>query len=289
MGELHLEIIENRIRTEKHMEVKTSPPIVVYRESITKDSPEVEGKSPNKHNKFYFSVEPVPEALKASIKGNKLPQMRIKKKDIETIRPELEAAGVDSKVSKNFRDIYEGNMFMDNTRGIVYMNEIIEMVLDSFEDVMENGPMAREPCKDVLVKLSDVKLHEDAIHRGPSQILPAVRDGIRAAMKEARPMLLEPIQTLLFESDEAHVGEISKLISNKRGQLIDMKQENSTCQIVGRLPVAEMFGLSSDLRSATNGKGTYSLIDQDFETLPGEFQQKIVKQIRDRKGLTENQ
>ena len=61
------------------------------------------------------------------------------------------------------------------------------------------------------------------------------------------------------------------------------------CQIVGKLPVSEMCGLSSDLRSATNGKGTYSLIDQNFEVLPGEFKQKIIKQIRERKGLYENQ
>jgi elongation factor 2 len=288
MGELHLEIIENRIKTEKHMEVKTSPPIVVYRETVGKDSPEAEGKSPNKHNKFYFNVYPVPEPVQQALKENKMPTGRVKKKELPVFREALDAAGYDTKTSKNIRDIYEGNLFFDNTRGIVHINEIIEMVLDSFEDVMTSGPLAHEPCRNVLVSLNDVKLHEDAIHRGPSQILPAVRDGLRQAILNAKAHLLEPLQTLLFEATEEHIGEISKLISNKRGQLIDMKQEGGISQIVGKLPVAEMFGLSSELRSATNGRGTYSLIDQNFEKLPEEMQQKTISHIRERKGLGPN-
>ena len=83
MGELHLEIIENRITTEKGVEVKTSAPIVVFRESITKKSPEIEGKTPNKHNKFYFIVEPLtPEVYKLINEGT-VPETRIKKKNLE--------------------------------------------------------------------------------------------------------------------------------------------------------------------------------------------------------------
>jgi len=81
MGELHLEVIENRIKTEKHVEVSTSPPIVVYRETINKTSSEVEGKTPNKHNKFYFVVEPLEENIYQAIKKGDLPEMRLKKKD----------------------------------------------------------------------------------------------------------------------------------------------------------------------------------------------------------------
>ena len=81
------------------------------------------------------------------------------------------------------------------------------------------------------------------------------------------------------------MGEISKLISNKRGQLIDMQQEGDSVTVIGKLPVGEMFGLSNDLRSATGGRGNYSLVDQNFERLPGELQDKIKKQIRERKGL----
>ena len=285
MGELHLEIIENRIRSEKHMEVVTSPPIVVYRETINGKTPEpVEGKSPNKHNKLYFTVEPVELELAEAIKKGKIQEGRIKKKD-QDLWAALEATGMDSKTSRNVRDIYEGNLFIDATRGIVHMNEIIEMVLDMFEEVMRQGPLARDPCIGVKCILHDVKLHEDAIHRGPAQMYPAVRDGIRLAMINARPSLFEPVQTMQFDAPEAYMGEISKLIQNKRGQLLDMTQEGDTVSVVGKLPVAEMFGLAGDLRSATGGRGSSFLVDQSFERLPDELQQKILQQILQRKGL----
>jgi elongation factor 2 len=288
MGELHLEIIEDRIKKEKGVEIQTSPPIVTYRETITKKSPQAEGKSPNKHNKFYFIVEPMPEEYQKAIKEDKFPTGRIKKQDSESWKA-LQAAGMDAKEARKVREIFNGNMLIDGTRGIVHIGEVIEMVMDMFEDVMKQGPVAKDPCVNVLVTLDDVKLHEDAIHRGPAQVYPAVRDGIRLAMENARPLLYEPIQTLRFEGPSEYMGEISKLISNKRGQLLDMQQEGVNVTVLGKLPVAEMFGLASELRSATGGRGSSSLINQTFEKLPEELQQKIIKQIRSRKGLGENE
>jgi elongation factor 2 len=159
------------------------------------------------------------------------------------------------------------------------------MVLDMFEDVMSKGPIANEPCFKVKVALTDCKLHEDAIHRGPAQMYPAVREGIRLAMLQAVPLIFEPMQTLQFEAPEEFMGEISKLISNKRGQLLDMEQETGTVVVKGKLPVAEMFGLASELRSATGGRGSSFVVDQAFERLPDELQQKVIGQIRQRKGL----
>jgi len=289
MGELHLEIIEERIRKEKGVEIQTSPPIVTYRETIVKTNPApFEGKSPNKHNKFYFTVQPMPEELKNAIKEGRLHDGRIKKNERE-LWDALTEAGMDSKVTKKVREILNGNMLIDGTRGIVHINEVIEMVMDMFEDVMKLGPIAREPCTNVLVTLNDVKLHEDAIHRGPAQVYPAVREGIRGAMNEARPLLYEPIQTLRFEAPVEFMGEISKLISNKRGQLLDMQQEGAMITVLGKMPVGEMFGLASELRSATGGRGSSSLVDQNFEKLPEELQAKIISQIRSRKGLGENE
>jgi elongation factor 2 len=285
MGELHLEVIENRIRKEKGMEVITSPPIVVYRETITKASTEVfEGKSPNKHNKFYFKVEPMDPEIAAAIKEGKVQQGRVKKKDTE-VWQSLQELGMDTKTARNVRDIYKGNMLIDGTRGIVHIGEIIEMVMDMFEDVMRAGPIVREPCFNVKVILDDVKLHEDAIHRGPAQVYPAVRNGIRGAMLTARPVIFEPIQTMNFEAPADFMGEISKLIQNKRGQLLDVQQESEMITVTGKLPVGEMFGLASDLRSATEGRGSSSLVDQTFEKLPEELQAKVIAKIRERKGL----
>jgi len=285
MGELHLEIIENRIISEKHMQIQTSTPIVVYRETITGLSPqESEGKSPNKHNKLYFIAEPIPDAIKEAIKKGEIPEGRVKKKDL-VFRDKFVECGMETKVADKIKDVFNGNIFLERTRGEVHIGEILEMVLDMFEDVMNAGPLAREPGFGMMVSLMDTKLHEDAIHRGPAQMYPAVREGIRGALASAKPLIYEPIQTLRFEAPEEYMGEISKLISNKRGQLLDMEQEGVMVIVLGKLPVAEMFGLSNDLRSATGGRGSSSLVDQNFERLPDELQKKIISQIRERKGL----
>ncbi len=285
MGELHLEVIENRIKSEKNIEIETSPPIVVYRETITRPSPDsFEGKSPNKHNKLYFKVEKLTPELQEAIKEGKLPSGRIKKKDAEAWKA-FQEAGMETKEARSVREVFNGNILVDGTRGIVQIGEIIEMVMDMFEDVMKQGPVANEPCFGVKVILDDAKLHEDAIHRGPAQMYPAVRDGIRDAIRHSSPLLYEPVQTLIFEGPDEYMGEISKLISNKRGQLLDMIQEGSNVRVKGKLPVGEMFGLASDLRSATGGRGSSSLVDQNFERLPDELQQKITSRIRERKGL----
>ncbi|MEK6854199.1 MAG: elongation factor EF-2 [Nanoarchaeota archaeon] len=285
MGELHLEVIENRILTEKGVEVKTSTPIVVYREAIAKPSPEFEGKSPNKHNKFYIKVGPMPEAYADVIKrGDIASTMRLKKKE-EDVWHKLEAAGMESKTTRRIKDIFNGNMLIDMTRGQVHIGEVIEMVMDAFEDVMKFGPITREPCRNVIAYLMDMKLHEDAIHRGPAQVLPAVRESLRGAMLNAVPMLFEPLQVLQIDAPASYMGAISKLIQNRRGQLLEMTQEGEMITVKAKLPVAETFGLTSDLRSATEGRASFYVVDQLFEKLPFELQEKVSQQIRERKGI----
>jgi elongation factor 2 len=201
----------------------------------------------------------------------------------------LSKIGWGSDEIRNVKDIYKGNMFFDETRGEVHIGEVIEMVLDAFEMVMDQGPLAREPCMKLKVTLEDIKLHEDAIHRGPAQVYPAVREAITEAMRSANATLLEPLQIHLVEVPENFMGAATKLIGGKRGQLLDMTQEAGQAQIKAKIPVAEMIGWSSDLRSATEGRGTSSLMDQQFEKIPGLLQEDVIRKIRDRKGLAENQ
>jgi len=286
MGELHLEIIENRIITEKGVEVKTSPPIVVFRESITKVSQEVEGKTPNKHNKFYFTVEPLPDSVYLAIKEGKVPEGRIKKKNLE-IRESLVQAGMDRDEADQVKNIYNGNIFLDKTRGQVHLGEVLEMVFDMFEEVMRKGPLVREPCTKVKVNLTDMTLHEDAIHRGPAQVYPAVREGIRGAMLTASPILLEPMQVMLIEGPVDYMGSLTKLVNSMRGQLLDVTQEGAMVFVKGKLPVMNMLNWGSELRSATEGRGVSSLVDQSFERLPTELVGKVVQEIKSRKGLTD--
>ena len=258
---------------------------MVYRESIRKQTSEViEGKSPNKHNKFKLIVEKIPEGMYAAMKSGELPEIRIKKKD-QNIIDKLRELGVESKESIKYKEFYKGNILVDATKGIVHIGEVIELIADGFEQVMSEGPLAREPGVKIVVRLMDTTLHEDAIHRGPSQVLPAIREAIRGAMVNAGAIMFEPLQILQVDSPSEFLGEISKLVANKRGQLLNVDQEGEhiVCRI--KLPVSEMFGLSNDLRSATEGRGSFFVVDQAFERLPAELQDKVVKQIRQRKGL----
>ncbi len=288
MGELHLEIIENRIKTEKGLEVKTSNPIVVYHETVGKIGPSKEGRSPNKHNSFFISVEPLEEEIYEKIQSGEIREGRIKKKD-QSVTDAFTALGWRADQIRDVKDIYRGNLLLDETRGEVHIGEVIEMVMDAFEMVMDQGPLAREPCMKMKVKLVDIKLHEDAIHRGPAQVYPAVRDGIKQSMKEAGPTLLEPLQVHVIDMPGEYMGAITKLVGSKRGQMLDMKQDGATSEIKSKLPVAEMIGWSNDLRSTTEGKGTSSILDQTFEKIPPALQANVIKKIRDRKGLAENQ
>lgn len=288
MGELHLEIIENRIKTEKGLDVKTSNPIVVYRETVMKESSEREGRSPNKHNIFYIRVEPLENNVYEAIRNGEIPGGRIKKKNDQLFKKftELEWSGDEIR---NIRDIYKGNLFLDETRGEVHIGEVIEMVLDAFEQVVDQGPLAREPCMKLKVALVDTKLHEDAIHRGPAQVYPAIRDAMKEAMKDANAVLFEPVQIHLIECPIEFLGEMTKLIGGKRGQLLEVIQDDFGVTIKAKIPVAEMIGWSSDLRSATEGRGVSSLADQLFERVPKDLQDNVIKKIRERKGLSENQ
>lgn len=288
MGELHLEIIENRIKNEKGLTVDTSQPIVVYREAIQKLSPEGEGKSPNKHNRLYFTVEPLAENIQETIKAGELPEMRLRQKDSATYK-KIVNLGIPTKEAKNWREIYKGNVLVDATRGIVHIGEVISMVMDGFENVMNKGGLAQEPCMKMMVKLKDCKLHEDAIHRGPAQMIPAIREGIREAIRNAKPLLFEPLQELQIECPAEYMGTMSGLIQNKRGQLNSMDQEGEQLVIKALIPVAELMGWSSELRSATSGRGNSFVIDQKFEKLPESLQQKIITQIRTRKNLSDNE
>ncbi|MDA3855649.1 MAG: elongation factor EF-2 [Candidatus Woesearchaeota archaeon] len=288
MGELHLEVTTNRIKEEKKMEIKVSPPIVVYRESIAKLSPEVEGKSPNKHNKFYMTVEPLEESFVEAVANGDIHGGRIKKKDRE-LWDLFVSKGLPKEEAEKIKDIFQGNVFMDMTRGVVALNEVIELALDGFEEIMKSGPLAREGCVKLKIKLHDVTLHEDSIHRGPGQIYPAIRDGLKQAMAEGGAMLYEPVQVIQVDCPQDMMGSVSSVVQNRRGQILDMIIDEDNMEIIAKVPVAETFGMTGDIRSATGGKGSFFVKSQTFEMLPRDLQSNIIKQIRTRKGLGENQ
>ena len=285
MGELHLEITEYRIINEQGVDIVSSAPIVVYQESVKGPNPkEFEGKSPNKHNKFYFIVSPLEEGVKEAIhKGDIDPDAKIK--DPKALAKQLIDLGMDAEEAKGIVCFKNNNVLLDCTKGIQYLHETMELIKQSFEEAMMKGPLAAEKVAGLKVKLMDAKLHEDTIHRGPAQVIPAVRDGIYGAMCEAGRILLEPMQKVFISVPPDYIGGAVSLISQRRGTILDTGQDGADSTVSAACPVADMFGFAGDVRGATQGRAIWSTENAGFQQVPMELQKKIVTEIRTRKGM----
>jgi len=283
MGELHLDVIVNRIK-DGGLDIETSPPIVVYRETVTGEYGPVEGKSPNKHNKFFFEVAPLEESVYQAMVEGKIEQGRRKGRS-KDIRKELEEYGMNRDEAARVIDVYHGNMMLDMTRGIIHLDEIMELIFDSFEDVMDSSPLANEPASRVKIKLVDAKLHEDAIHRGPAQVYPAVKNPIRACILAAKSVVLEPVQNIWIDVPQEYMSPVTREIQRRRGVVNDMKQKDELMTVEGKLPVAESFGFAGDIRSASEGHALWSTENAGFDRVPTELQNDIISRVRQRKGL----
>jgi elongation factor 2 len=284
MGELHLEITEYRIRNDHKMEIVCSEPIVVYRETVSKPSPyKFEGKSPNKHNRFYIEVEPLPENIVKAIYNNELPE-NVKKYKKETAKI-LQDLGMDKDVAKGVFGVHGLNIITDTTKGIQHLFETRDLIMEAFDEVMKSGPTVSEPCQGILVKLVDAKLHEDAIHRGPAQVIPAARNAIYGAITISEPTLLEPMQKVFISTPQEIMGDASRELNSRRSEVKDMKTVGDSVEIEAKAPVAEMFGFASAIRSATGGRVLWNTENMGFEPLPRNLRDPVVKKIRERKGL----
>jgi elongation factor 2 len=282
MGELHLEIIAYRI-DEKGVEIETSEPIVVYRETIAGTAGPVEGKSPNKHNRFYIEIEPLESSILNAIQEGKIKEGRVKGKELAN---KFIEEGLVKQEARRVWDVYSRSLFLNMTRGIQYLDEIKELLVDGFESAMDDGPIAREKMMGLKIKLMDAKIHEDAVHRGPAQVLPAIRRAIYGAIMMAKPTILEPIQNVFVNVPQDYMGAATRELQNRRGQIANMNQEGDMVTVESKVPVAEMFGFAGDISSAAEGRCLWSTENSGFEKLPNELQSKIIREIRSRKGLS---
>ncbi len=285
LGELHLDAkVERKIR-EKGVEIDVSPPIVVYRETIQNQGPVVEGKSPNKHNKFYISVEPVSDEIYRAMIEGEIRDGVIKGKKSETVE-KLIKLGMSKDDAKNSILIYNHCILIDSTKGIQYLNEAMELIKNSFKNVCDQGPLAREPCAAMIIRLTDAELHEDAVHRGPAQVMPAIRYAINNGMLRSGTTFLEPKQILRIDTPQDYIGNVTAEVNNRRGEIQNVEQEEFSSVVTAKLPVAEMFGFEGALKSATAGKGFQSLMDVVFEKIPKDLRDQITLKVRERKGLS---
>jgi len=280
-GELHLEVVTQRIEKNQGIPVNTGEPIVVYREKPQQASREVEGVSPNRHNKFYISVHPLDQDIIDKID---LGDVSMDMPELER-REALQDAGMDKDTSQNVETIHGTNILIDDTKGIQHLNETMELVVEGLQEALDDGPLAAEPVQGALLRLHDARLHEDTIHRGPAQVIPAVREAVHHALIDGEIRLLEPIQNVRIDVPSEHMGAASGEIQGRRGRVDDMYPEAGQQVIEGIAPVDEMIGFSSDIRSATEGSASWNTENAGFRVLPDNLQREKIMEIRERKGM----
>jgi len=200
-------------------------------------------------------------------------------------REGLQEAGMGKDTAQNVETIHGTNVFIDDTKGIQHLNETMELVVEGLQEALDDGPLAAEPVEGALVRLHDARLHEDAIHRGPAQVIPAVRRAVHNALVDAEIRLLEPIQEVRIDVPNEHMGGASGEVQGRRGRVDDMYQEGDLMVVEGIAPVDEMIGFSSDIRSATEGRASWNTENAGFRVMADNLQPETITEIRERKGM----
>ncbi len=286
MGELHLEIIETKIRDDFKVPITTSEPIVVYREAIETGVQNVEGKSPNRHTRFYINVEPLEQGVVDMIESGEIRDGRPKGK--LHVEP-LIKAGLTRAEAKGLVDVSNRSVLIDATKGVQYLNEVMELLVEGFEEAVKDGPLAREKCTGIKVSITDATIHEDPVHRGPAQIIPAMRRPIYAGMLTAGVVLMEPKQKFTINIGNEYLSDVISFLQGRRGQILDIQQENENVTVIAKLPVAEVIkGFSNEMRGLTQGRAIWYPEYAGYEKLGKELQDKVVREIRKRKGVPES-
>jgi elongation factor 2 len=282
MGELHLEITAYRMQ-EAGLKVKISKPIVIYRETISHDykGPAVMGKSPNKHNKLWITMEKLPDEIIEAIKVEKISENQTR----EERQKALKQFGWPTDDARNLVAIEGTNVLVNRIKGRQYVDEIIDHVKSGFREAVFTSVLAKEPTYGLKINLEDVSVHEDPVHRGPAQILPMTWRPIWCAFLLSDPKLLEPLISFECKVPNDFVSNVIAIVQKRRGRILDMINEEDMIIVKAEMPVAESFGLAEELRSSTQGRAFWATQFSRWAPVPENMQADIIKQIRERRGL----
>jgi len=283
MGELHLEITAYRMQ-EANLKVKTSKPIVIYRETITHDyeGPAIMGKSPNKHNKLWITIQKLPDEVIEAIKTGKISEMQTR----EERQKILKGFGWDTENARNVIAIEENNILVNRIRGRQYVDEIMDHIKSGFREAVFTSVLAKEPAYGLKVNLEDVTVHDDPAHRGPAQILPMTWRPIWCTFLLSDPKLLEPLISFECKVPNEFVSNVIAIVQKRRGKILDMINEEEMIVVKAEMPVSESFGLADELRSSTQGRAFWATQFSRWSPVPEQMQAEIIKQIRERRGLS---
>lgn len=281
MGVLHLEIATALIADAK-VDIVTSQPLINYRETIRGSAGPVMAKSPNRHNKIFMKVEPVDEKVAEMIRNGTLNEY----KDEKEVQKILRDAGWDSDDAKRvMRFDPRGNVIIDGTKGVQFIQESSDSILSGFEDSMKEGPLAKEQVRGCKFTFHHFVPHEDPAHRGLSQLGPASRRACMGAMLLAQPVLLEPTLGIEVRVPQELIGNVAGVISGKRGKVLNMEQKGVVSIVTGEIPASETFDLSEVMRGQTAGKAMWNTHFKAWTPVPNSIAATVIGDIRKRKGL----
>jgi elongation factor G len=234
MGELHLEVLVDRMLREYKVDANVGRPQVSYRETIRGTADKVEGRfvrqtgGSGQYGIVYINVEPAPG---------------------------------------------EGFDFVNKVRGGSIPTEFIPAVEKGVEEAMDNGPRAGYPMVDVRVTLTDGKYHDTDSSEIAFKIAGSL--AFKAAAARAKPVLLEPVFAVEVVTPEEFMGDVIGDLNRRRGQVKGMEQRGNAQVISADVPLATMFGYSTDLRSGTQGRATYTMQFDRYEEVPPTIAEKV--------------
>ena len=282
MGVLHLEIATNQIK-EAGLELVTSEPLINYRETITQPTEPIMAKSPNRHNKIFMRVEPLEPEIAEMCRTGELGEMKDKKEMTKILRDHGWEPDVAKKV---MRFDSRGNIMINGTKGVQFIDESSDSILSGFDDVMKEGPLAREQMRNCKFTFTHFVPHEDTAHRGLSQLGPASRRACLASVLLAQSVILEPILGIEVRVPQDLVGNVASVLSGKRGKVIDMQQKGVVSIVIGEVPASETFDISQVMRGQTAGKAMWNTFFKMWSPIPKSLVAQLIPDIRKRKGLS---
>ena len=236
MGELHLEIIVDRLRREFKVDCNVGKPQVAYRETAGKAVSHAEGKF----------------VRQSGGKG----QYGHAVIDLE---PQEEGKG------------YE---FVNAIVGGVIPKEYIPSIDKGIREALENGVIAGYPVVDIKVTLVDGSYHEVDSSEAAFKIAGSM--AIKDALKKSNPVLLEPVESVEVETPEQYMGDVMGNLSSRRGKIEGMEDRQDAKVIRAKVPLGEMFGYATDLRSQTQGRASYTMQFDSYEPVPNAVREEIV-------------
>jgi elongation factor G len=236
MGELHLEIIVDRMKREFKVEAEVGAPQVSYREAITKEV--------DKNYKY------------AKQSGGRGQYGHV----VFKLRPSEAGSGL---------------VFKNEIKGGVIPKEYIPAIEKGMEESMKNGVLAGYPIEDCEVELYDGSYHDVDSNEMSFKIAASI--GFKEAAREANAKILEPLMKVEVEVPEEYMGDVIGDLNRRRGQVNSMSDRSGNKIVDAHVPLSEMFGYSTDLRSSTQGRATYSMEFDHYEEVPKNVSEEIIK------------